>query len=159
MGGGREIDMNVIKLLLRKSSVCYIYDSNTLRQGLEKMRIYGYTAVPVISDEGIYVGCVSEGDFLWHIIATGDGSMRSQEQYKIKDIIRYDYNPAVKIDVSMDVLLQRALHQNFIPVTDDRGAFIGIVTRADIIKHCTKPNIQSSPRLGDTLKNDESKIS
>ena len=35
----------------------------------------------------------------------------------------------------MDVLLERALNQNFVPVTDDYGVFIGIVTRQDIIRH------------------------
>jgi CBS domain-containing protein len=102
------------------------------------MKIYGYTAIPVISEDGTYVGCVSEGDFLWHIIATGDGSMKLQEQYKITDILRPNYNPAVRVDVDMDTLLERSLHQNFIPVTDDRDVFIGIVTRHDIIEYFTK---------------------
>lgn len=127
--------MNVIMLLKQKSKVCYIFENNTLRQGLEKMRIYRYSAVPVISEDGKYVGCVSEGDFLWHIIGTGDGSLKAQEQYRIKDIIRPEYVPAVKIDVSMESLLERALQQNFVPVTDDRDVFIGIVTRRDIIKY------------------------
>ena len=35
----------------------------------------------------------------------------------------------------MESLLERALQQNFVPVTDDRDVFIGIVTRRDIIKY------------------------
>ena len=37
-------------------------------------------------------------------------------------------------DVKMDELLNRSMSQNFIPVTDDRDYFIGIVTRQDIIR-------------------------
>ena len=61
--------------------------------------------------------------------------MRSQEKHNIRDILRTGFNPAVKIDVTMDELLDRAQNQNFVPVTDDLGTFIGIVTRQDIIKH------------------------
>ena len=35
----------------------------------------------------------------------------------------------------MEELLNRALVQNFVPVTDDLGTFIGIVTRQDIIRY------------------------
>ena len=53
----------------------------------------------------------------------------------MSDIIRKNFNPAVKIDVTMEELLNRAVNQNFVPVTDDLGTFIGIVTRQDIIKY------------------------
>ena len=45
--------MNVIMLLKHKDSLKYIYEDNTLRQGLEKMRAHGYTAIPVISKEPV----------------------------------------------------------------------------------------------------------
>lgn len=127
--------MNVLMLLKNKEQVAYLYDSNTLRQGLEKMKAHGYTAIPVLSNDGKYVGCVSEGDFLWHILTTEDNNIKEQEHHSIKDIIRENFNPSVKIDVTMDELLNRAMNQNFIPVTDDRDFFIGIVTRQDIIKN------------------------
>ena len=57
--------MNVIMLLKPKTTVQYIFEDNTLRQGLEKMRAHSYTAIPVISQDGKYVGTVSEGDFLY----------------------------------------------------------------------------------------------
>lgn len=126
--------MNVLMLLRNKNQVAYLYDTNTLRQGLEKMKAHGYTAIPVLDENGTYAGCVSEGDFLWHILNDQNRDMRSQEDYLIKDIMRKDFNPAVRIDVSMDELLERSMSQNFIPITDDRNFFIGIVTRRDIIK-------------------------
>ncbi|MEE1318596.1 MAG: CBS domain-containing protein [Ruminococcus sp.] len=127
--------MNVIMLLKPKETVKYIFENNTLRQGLEKMKANSYTAIPVISEDGKYVGTVSEGDFLYYIVDRNTQGMKQQEKFYVRDIIRKDFNPAVKIDVQMDELLNRAMHQNFIPVTDDRGTFIGIVTRQDIIRH------------------------
>ena len=109
--------MNVIMLLKHKDSLKYIYEDNTLRQGLEKMRAHSYTAIPVITRDGKYVGTVSEGDFLWHIIdKKTSGDIEEQEEFRIRDILRHDFNPAVKISVGMDELLARAMNQNFIPV-------------------------------------------
>lgn len=127
--------MNVLKLLKPKETVKFIYDRNTLRQGLEKMKAHSYTAIPVISKDGKYVGTVSEGDFLYYILDRRSEGMEGQEKFYVYEIIRKGFNPAVRIDVKMDELLQRAMVQNFIPVTDDFGVFIGIVTRQDIIKY------------------------
>ena len=127
--------MNILYLLRIKSEVSYIYDDNTLRQGLEKMREHGYTAIPVITRGGDYVGSISEGDFLWHIIKYGRGSIKDQEQYNVRDIIREGFMPPVKVSAAVEELIESAMNQNFVPVVDDRNKFIGIVTRRDIIKY------------------------
>jgi CBS-domain-containing membrane protein len=36
----------------------------------------------------------------------------------------------------MESLLDRAINQNYVPVVDDAGYFIGIITRKEIIKYC-----------------------
>lgn len=127
--------MNIVMLLRPKSEVAYIYNDNTIRQGLEKMHTHGYTAIPVIDRDGGYVGTVSEGDFLWHMLARGTADMHDQEAYRITDIMRSGFNMPVKIDETMDELLLRVMDQNFVPVVDDRGSFMGIITRKDVIKY------------------------
>lgn len=127
--------MNILHLLRIKSDVKYIYEHNTLRQGLEKMRRYGYTAIPVITEEGDYVGTVTEGDFLWHILRNEKGSIKEQEQYFVNDIIRDNFMEAVSVTATAEELIDKATNQNFVPVIDDRNKFIGIVTRRDIIRY------------------------
>ena len=127
-------------LLKPKSTVKYIFDTNTLRQGIEKMRAHGYTAIPVIDEEGKYIGTVSEGDFLYYLLDLRKNKINEKDKHSVKDIIRMDFNPAVRIDVSMDEVLRRAESQNFVPVVDDWGTFIGIVTRQDIIKYFIDKN-------------------
>lgn len=56
--------MNILFFLKHKATVAYLYDDCSIRQGLEKMHAHGYTAIPVITREGKYIGTVSEGDFL-----------------------------------------------------------------------------------------------
>ena len=46
-----------------------------------------------------------------------------------------DYK-AVTVSTSMDQLIEAAMNQNFVPVVDDRGMFIGIVRRQAIIRYC-----------------------
>ncbi|MBQ5318972.1 MAG: CBS domain-containing protein [Oscillospiraceae bacterium] len=123
--------MNIISLLIPKDNAAYLYETCTVRKGLEDMKIHGYTAIPVLSKDGRYVGTVSEGDFLWNLMEKD--SREEQGEMLIADIIRPDFNPSANIYITMEELLQRAVQQSFIPVTDDRGYFIGIVTRQKII--------------------------
>lgn len=127
--------MNLLFLLHPKSMVAYLVSDCTARQGLEKMRAHGYTAIPVINPDGKYVGTVSEGDFLWSIVDDEECNLKKLEKIKLTDIMRGVRDSAVKVDTKMDDLLLKIMEQNFVPVTDDRNIFIGIVTRKDIIKH------------------------
>ena len=141
--------MNIAYFLLPKNQVAYLYDDYTIRQGLEKMHRHGYSAIPVISHSGQYVGTVSEGDFLWRLLDADSAdtpvrSMKDTEQLHIKDLLREDTYPSVRITITMDDLLQSAMHQNFIPVVDDLGTFIGIVTRKDIIRYFAEKQTRGS---------------
>ena len=108
--------MNILMLLKPKSTVKYIFDTNTLRQGIEKMRAHSYTAIPVIDEDGKYIGTVSEGDFLYYLLDLQKNKLNEKEKHIVRDIIRKDFNPAVRIDVTMDEVLRRAESQNFVPL-------------------------------------------
>ncbi|MCI6054768.1 CBS domain-containing protein [Dysosmobacter sp.] len=143
--------MNIAYFLLPKSTVAYLYDDYTFRQGLEKMRYHGYTAIPVITREGQYAGTVSEGDFLWRLLSQEDTrrplSMKELEDLRIRDILNRDAYPPVRITVTMEELVNSAMQQNFIPVVDDLGNFTGIVTRKDIIRYFSEQKDAAQPRL------------
>lgn len=140
----REERKNIIFLLTAKAGVAFLFAHSTLRQALEKMRNHGYSALPVIAEDGTYVGTVSEGDFLWHMLGDGDNSMKAQESALIADLLRKGWNPAVKIDTTMEELLERIMDQNFVPVVDDRDKFVGIITRKDFINYyCGLANMRN----------------
>lgn len=141
--------MNIAYFLTTKSEVAYLYNDFTLRQGLEKLHQHGFAALPVLSSSNKYIGTVSEGDFLWHILKENNQDvqttcMKSMESMKIKDILKPDKNPPVRITAKMEELLNRALDQNFVPVIDDRNYFIGIVTRRDIMKYFCEKSDEST---------------
>jgi len=127
------ITRNILSLLKPKGDITFLRDNQPLRKGLEKLRFYGYTAIPVIDEEGMYVGTVSEGDFLWHLLDTGHCDVKSQKCGLVRDVLRPGWNPPVTIDTTMEDLLLRVMEQNFVPVIDDRGVFVGIITRRDVM--------------------------
>lgn len=128
--------MNLLFLLHPKSTVAYLISNVTVRQGLEKMRAHGYTAIPVIDPQGGYIGTVSEGDFLYAVCDNCIGTdLKPLERMNISDIMRNKRDKAVTVNAKMDELLLLIMQQNFVPVVDDRNTFIGIVTRRDIIKY------------------------
>lgn len=143
--------MNIASFLLPKVEVTYLYDYMTVRQGLEKMRRSGYTAVPVIDKEDRYVGVISEGDFLWNILNCNDEltdiAWKKLENMSIRDMLQMGKVKPVCIDTNMEQLLGQAQNQNFVPVIDDRSVFIGIITRSDIIKYFVKKQLDAVQHL------------
>ncbi len=125
--------MNVAFFLTPKSQTAFLENDDTFRQGLEKMRYHGYTAIPVLDKQGRYVGTLSEGDFLWHIVDIGGASIEECEELRIADILKPDRNPPVKITAKAPEIVEQLMSHNFLPVTDDSGAFIGIVTRQKLL--------------------------
>ena len=125
--------MNILFFLTPRENVAHLDDDDTLRQALEKMEHHGYTAIPMLSKEGKYVGTVKEGDILWHIKDNNFPSLREMEDIPILDIERKRDNEAVNISISMEELVNKITNQNFVPVVDDNNVFIGIITRKDVI--------------------------
>lgn len=126
--------MNILTLITPKMDTVYLLDTNTVRQGIEKMKKHGYTAFPVIKENGEFAGCISEGDFLWHVLKT-DAELKLQEHFLIRDILKKDRYQTVRIDATFDELLEITLNQNFAPVIDDRNCYCGIITRKSIIQY------------------------
>ena len=129
--------MNSSFFFLTPKAMCaYLYDDYTIRQALEKMESAGYTAIPILTRRGEYRGTLTEGDLLWALKNMCNMDIKQAESKKIMDISRRKDNVPVRITASMHDLIERASHQNSVPVVDDYGAFIGLVTRKAIIKYC-----------------------
>lgn len=128
--------LNILQLLRPKAMTSYITEDVTLRQAVEKMRHHGYTAVPVINSGGGYVGTLAEGDFLWFMLKNGIGDLTGLEKYRLKDMPRRVDCKPVYVNSTIEDLFMLSMNQNFVPIVDDRGVFIGIVTRRDILQAC-----------------------
>ncbi|MGI6027266.1 MAG: CBS domain-containing protein [Candidatus Scatomorpha sp.] len=130
--------MNIAKLMIPKVYTAFLHENDTIRQGLECFTIHGYTAIPVLNEREQYIGSVTEGDFLRHVLATGTTELKAQEQYRIKSIVRRDFCPALPIDADGDDVVAATLDQNFVPIVDGRGTLCGILTRKSVIKYLSE---------------------
>ena len=128
--------MNIAFFLTPKNEVVCAQQDSTMRQVMEKMERYGYTAIPVINKEGKYVGTLTEGDLLWKLKNTDNLNFKNTESIKVKEIERRRIHKPVSITSNIESLISLAVSQNFVPVTDDDATFIGIIKRSDIINYC-----------------------
>lgn len=126
--------MNIFTILTPKSQTEFIEYDSTIRQALETFDFHKFTVVPLIDDEGKYVSTLSEGDILRYIKNEANFDIEIAESVKINTIEKYRSYEAITIDSTMDEVLKLAMNQNFVPIIDDRGMYIGIIKRKDIIK-------------------------
>lgn len=119
--------------------MAYLYDTDSVRQALEKMEHHRYSAIPLIGrKDGRYIGTLTEGDLLWDIKDRENLSLHGAEEISILEVKRNRDNEPVDVDVNMEDLISKAMNQNFVPVIDDRKRFIGIITRKDIIQYLSE---------------------
>lgn len=127
---------NVLFFLTPKAMCDTLHSDHTLRKAVEIMEKSGYASLPILNKRGEYCGSLSQGDLLRALKRECDFDLRKASDIKIMDFPhRRDYKP-VPVTTSMHDLVGKAAEQNFVPVIDDKGTFIGIVTRSNIMKYC-----------------------
>jgi CBS-domain-containing membrane protein len=130
--------MKVAFFLIPKNEVVCLNVKTTMRQALERMERHSHAAVPLIDEEGRYAGTITEGDLLWKLKNSPGLDLNGMEKILLKDIAIHAKNRPVQIDSRIVDLLSLASEQNFVPVVDDQGIFIGIVRRREIIEYCAE---------------------
>ncbi|WP_238652909.1 CBS domain-containing protein [Paenibacillus piscarius] len=130
--------MEISSFLLPKDQVAYITSSISMREALEQLENHYYSAIPIIDEAGKYVGTLSEGDLLWKLKNTEGLTFENMAGVSISTIQRHVHNESVEIHAQMEDMLTLAADQNFVPVVDDSGVFLGIIRRKDIIEYYTR---------------------
>lgn len=126
--------MNILRFMIPKSMVLYVENDSTVRQALEKMKFHRYAAIPVLDKEGHYVGTLRNDDLFRYFMDTGSFDARAAEGDSVESILVDGYD-AVYHNATMNELIERVKEHNFAPVVDDRGCFIGIILRKDILNY------------------------
>lgn len=127
--------MNIMRFVLPKSLVEYVTVDNTVRQAFEKMRFHRYVAIPVIDGEGKYVGTLRNDDIFAYFLDNGSFDARLAESDRVADILDEKQLLPVYHSASMEELIEQVKEHNFVPIVDDRGCFIGIILRKDILNY------------------------
>jgi CBS-domain-containing membrane protein len=129
------ITMKIASFLLPKDEVSFITSSASMLEALEQLEHHYYTALPIVDNEGKYVGTLSEGDLLWKLKNTPGLDFDHVQHVLVSEIDKHIHNESVSINAQMDDMLALAADQNFVPVVDEESIFIGIIRRKDIIEY------------------------
>ncbi len=123
---------NILFLLTPKIQTSYLYDDDSLRQALEKMEYHRFALIPVITHDGKYVRSLAEGDILY-TMKHHNMAFDTMHRFPLEIAqSNRDIKP-VKVDATLDDLKELIVSQNYVPVIDDKGIFIGIVTRKAVM--------------------------
>lgn len=128
--------MNILFFLTPKALCTYLDEGDSIRQAMERMEQSGYAALPILDKEGHYCATMTEGDILWALKRICVMDIKQTEQHYIREIRPKREIQPVTVNTRVEELITVASEQNFVPVVDDTGAFIGIVTRSSILKYC-----------------------
>jgi hypothetical protein len=86
-------------------------------------------------DEGKYVGTLRNDDMFQYFLKNGDFNLNIAENTSVCDIFNPSYSKPLKHDSSIKELIECVKEHNFVPIVDDRGCFIGIILRREILNY------------------------
>jgi len=135
--------MNILLFLTPKQEVTLLYEDYTIGQALRSIENGGHPAVPVIRRTGEYMGTITVGDLLWYM-RNNDLTFAEAERLPLSNVPHSRDNRPLLASRDLTDLLENSMVQNFAPVVDDRGMFIGIITRKRVLSHlCQEMKLQA----------------
>jgi CBS-domain-containing membrane protein len=136
------------------TDVASVGESTPYREIVDLMTSKHVSAVPVLDDMRRVLGVISEADLLYKVELVGEpherrvfeGRRRHAARVKADATIARDLMTAPAIETSGSATLVEVAktmdreHVKRLPVTDDLGRLVGIVSRADLLKVHLRPD-------------------
>jgi len=139
-----------------------VHASASFKEMAAKLHEYGVSAFPVLDDDGTVIGIVSEADMLPKealieepVMITGILRHRDEEKagaVRAADLMSY---PAVTVapedSVEHAARLMYARSVKRLPVTDEAGRLVGIISRADVLSVFDRPDEEIAREILDQV--------
>ena len=130
--------MNIMSFLTPKDSTYFLEADSTIRQALEKFDYHKFSIVPLIDEEGHFISTISEGDILRFVKNNCNFDIELAENVRIDELEKYRPYKSLDITCTPKDVFDLLLDQNFIPMVDGRGMFIGIIKRKEVLTYFYK---------------------
>ena len=127
-----------MSFLTPKDSTYYLDSDSTIRQALEKFDYHKFSIVPLIDEEGHFISTISEGDILRFVKNNCNFDIELAENVRIDELEKYRPYKSLDITCTPKDVFDLLLDQNFIPMVDGRGMFIGIIKRKEVLTYFYK---------------------
>lgn len=125
---------SIMSIFTPKKMTSFLNENVTVRQAIEIFDVHKYAVIPLVDNDGHFVGTLSEGDLLRFLKNKVGYDIKATEKVSVKEMERYREYRSLEVSSMWSEFFVLSLDQNFIPVVDDKGIYIGIVTRREIIK-------------------------
>ena len=158
--------MKIADVMTKK--VCTVEPATSLKEVAQILAYLGISGLPVVSPEGRVLGIVSEGDLLFK----ERGTTPAHRGGLLGLLLEWDENEAgVKLharsageamssppitigpraSLSEAAALMLDNHVKRLPVVDEEGALLGIVTRADLVRAFLRPDSEIEREIREDL--------
>ena len=130
-GGPRDIgEVRVHELMTRR--VTSVHPATSVERAARLMEECDCGALPVIGDNGVLVGMITDRDIALRIVARGRDARNAIVADCMTDRVFACYaNESVS-----ECMRQMARHQvRRMPIVDDRGRLVGILAQGDLARH------------------------
>ncbi len=126
--------MDAKNLLTPKTKVEYLYNDITVGEAIAKMKRRRYALIPVLErNSNRYLYSISSGDLLYKITEIGD--VKKAESLPLSEVeINRLVIPAAQVR-DIESLGDLLSSQNFVPIVDEKGIFLGLVTRRSVFNY------------------------
>jgi CBS-domain-containing membrane protein len=141
--------MNALVKDVMTTNVIAVRKSATFKDMAAKLRTYRVSAFPVVDDDKYVIGVVSEADLLpKEALEPGSksGILHHREQVKADGLTAADVMTAPPVtigptdSVSQAARVMYARRVKRLPVVDNDGCLVGIVSRADVLSVYSRPD-------------------
>ena len=134
-----------VRDVMTKDPAC-VTPGATIREAAQLMQRENVGIVPVVEEKGTkrLVGVVTDRDIAIRVVAEGrDGGTRVSDVMSSSRI--RTCTPDDNVDDAMEVMANEQVRR--VPIVDDRGALVGIVAQADIVR-----KTRDEDKAGNTVK-------
>ncbi|HEX9042872.1 MAG TPA: CBS domain-containing protein [Trebonia sp.] len=126
----------------------------TYKDMAARLREFRVSAFPVLDDDNKVVGVVSEADLLtkealeYSTPGVAGGILHGRERAKAAAVTAADLMTKPPVTIGPDETVSRAARLMYsrkvkrLPVVDDRGRLVGIVSRADVLSVFSRPDAE-----------------
>jgi|tagenome__1003787_1003787.scaffolds.fasta_scaffold20931984_2 CBS domain-containing protein len=134
-----------VRDVMTKDPAC-VTPGATIRETAQLMQRENVGIVPVVEEKGTnrLLGVVTDRDIAIRVVAEGrDGGTR------VSDIMSSSRIRTCTLDDDVDEVMEAMANEQVrrIPIVDDRGALVGIVAQADIVR-----KTRDEDKAGNTVK-------
>ena len=144
--------------------VIWVRKDTPFRDLAAALRKHRVSAFPVLGEEDKVIGVVSEADMLTKEALDGEpgvfsGILHHRDAEKARGITAGDLMTAAVVAVAPEDTVERAARLMYshkvkrLPVIDEHGHLVGIISRADVLSVFDRPDAEIGAEIGELIRN------